>query len=290
MSRRFKKLEGDEFAILFGEYPVLRSITEVHLHHTWKPRQEHYDAQDGEPTIFGMWRYHTEARGFSDIAQHVTVAPDGAVWLGRSFDRPPASATGFNGNRTAGPFMIEMIGDFDQGGEAPTKAQMAATLLVIRAVQERFDLPASALRFHNEMSAKTCPGDSTDKAAIIAMVEKTDLPSSRSAEVFEMDRTRIHEAVRSMPADDGTDDREPAELDHGATEEPGSADTTSVSRGLFTSQARRDRIARWGDHWISLEEGQFSDSGLLRSVRTSTAYSRSVCRRPSKRQRRVVAH
>ena len=99
--------EFQQFVALFD---FTRRITEVHVHHTWRPRQRDYR---GAATIQAMRRYHVEEKGWRDIAQHVSIAPDGSVWLGRNFNWPPASARGFNGNSSAGPFMIEVIGDFD---------------------------------------------------------------------------------------------------------------------------------------------------------------------------------
>ena len=72
-----------------------------------------------------MWRFHTQELGWSDIAQHVTIDPAGRIWLNRSWDRPPASAKGFNGSSKLGPFMIEVIGNFDQGIERPTECTVA---------------------------------------------------------------------------------------------------------------------------------------------------------------------
>jgi len=57
-----------------------------------------------------------------DVAGNVTIDPEGRIWLNRSFDLPPASAAGFNGSGQLGPFMIEMIGNFDQGRETPSDA------------------------------------------------------------------------------------------------------------------------------------------------------------------------
>ena len=110
MSARFHALSVGEFAELVARFPFTRRIETVHLHHTWKPTHADYD---GLRTIEAMWRYHTQTNGWSDIAQHVTVAPDGTIWTGRPWNQPPCSAAGHNGNRFAGPFMIEMIGDFD---------------------------------------------------------------------------------------------------------------------------------------------------------------------------------
>ena len=148
MSARFHQLSTGEFAELVGRFDFTRHIDQVHLHHTWKPAHADYD---GLSTIEGMWRYHTQDLGWSDIAQHVTIAPDGTIWTGRPWSQPPCSATGHNGNRFAGPFMIEMIGDFD-GHDRLEDPQLDATLEVIARVQRRSGLPPHALRFHNEMS------------------------------------------------------------------------------------------------------------------------------------------
>jgi hypothetical protein len=86
----------------------------------WRPRQRDYK---GLATIEAMWRHHTETNRWSDIAQHVTVAPDGTIWLCRNFNWAPASAAGFNGNSTSGPFMIEMIGDFDIGRKSSSRSR-----------------------------------------------------------------------------------------------------------------------------------------------------------------------
>ena len=94
MSARFHPLSIGEFA-----------VDQVHLHHTWKPTHADYD---GLRTIESMWRFHTQINGWSDISQHVTIAPDGTIWTGRPWNQPPCSAAGHNGNRFAGPFMIEM--------------------------------------------------------------------------------------------------------------------------------------------------------------------------------------
>jgi hypothetical protein len=72
------------------------------MHHTWRPNHSQFN---GFSTIESMWEYHTETKGWSDIAQHISIAPDGSIWTGRSWDQAPASARGFNGNATVGPFM-----------------------------------------------------------------------------------------------------------------------------------------------------------------------------------------
>src|SRR5687767_1735956 len=150
----FHQLSAKEFVALLYNVTPARRINAVHLHHTWQPRHRDYR---GYETIRGMWRFHTATQGWLDIAQHLSIAPDGTVWTGRHWDLSPASATGHNGSSVAGPFMIEMIGNFDEGEDTFGGDQKSTALLVLAALLERFGLPNEAIQFHNQMSHKTAP-------------------------------------------------------------------------------------------------------------------------------------
>ena len=136
------------------------------MHHTWYPAQADYR---GLESIERMARVHVEVRGFEDIAQHVTVAPDGKIWTGRDWNRTPASV-GFGMN--VGVFMLEVIGNFDLSFDRLVGAQLDSVIAVIDAVQRRFALPVQALLFHREVpqTEKTCPGTSIDKADVLRRV------------------------------------------------------------------------------------------------------------------------
>src|SRR5690606_31766066 len=104
--------------------------------------------------------------GWQDIAQHITIAPDGSIWLGRNWNLPPASAAGHNGNLQAGPFMFEIIGNFDRGFDKLEGAQLATVIEVTARVERRFGLGPASLQFHNTMSKKSCPGTGVDYATV----------------------------------------------------------------------------------------------------------------------------
>jgi len=72
----FKRINLEKFAELLTQYPFKRQIDAVHMHHTWRPG--HCDFR-GHDTILGMWRFHTRDCGWSDIAQHITIDPDGFI-------------------------------------------------------------------------------------------------------------------------------------------------------------------------------------------------------------------
>src|SRR5690606_24956212 len=138
---------------VLDRFPFTRRINAVHMHHTWRPNHAQYL---GLESIVAMFRFHTQHNGWSDIAQHITIAPDGSIWTGRNWNTAPASASGHNGNAQAGPFMFEMIGDFDVGRDPWDGPQKDTTLRVIAEVQKKFNLRPESLRFHNQMGPKTC--------------------------------------------------------------------------------------------------------------------------------------
>jgi hypothetical protein len=165
----FQRLDLAQFEALLQSFPFTRKINAVHMHHTWRPRRVDFRGHD---TIVSMWRHHTQVNGWSDIAQHITIDPQGAIWLGRNWNRPPASASGHNGSSVAGPFMFEMVGDFDTGQEPFDGAQKDTALRVVALVHRRFGLRPATLRFHNMMSTKTCPGSSISYDATVQEVEQ----------------------------------------------------------------------------------------------------------------------
>ncbi len=166
----FQKINVAQFAALLKQFPFTRKINAVHMHHTWRPNRAQYQ---GHATIVGMWRFHTSPpNNWRDIAQHLTIGPDGSLWLGRNWNLAPASAGGHNGTGAAGPFMFEMIGDFDRGKDPFEGAQREATLNVIALVQDRFNLPTGSLRFHNQMSPKSCPGTAISYSQVLQAVQQ----------------------------------------------------------------------------------------------------------------------
>jgi len=262
MSRKFHSVSIAEFNRFVKGFKFSRRITEVHLHHTWRPTKKNYNEHD---TILGMWRYHTQTRGWSDIGQHVTVAPDGMIWLCRNFNWSPASAKGFNGNSSAGPFMIEIIGDFDHGREELVGDQKRSVLAVIKCIQKNDNLRASNLRFHREMSTKTCPGQTLDKAQLITEIEQfsfsnEEARTDRSAP-YPPSASRVGELIETMKPDTPqTDSDDMSDAEHSAEYEPMS-DFSGAERGVDPiNDAMLDRLA---DHAILLNNGRFSQSNKL---------------------------
>ncbi|HLM56656.1 MAG TPA: caspase family protein [Pyrinomonadaceae bacterium] len=237
MPKPFRKLTLAEFADLLANFRFTRRINAVHMHHTWKPKHGDYK---GLATIEGIWRFHTQDNGWDDIAQHVTIAPDGSIWTGRAWNEPPASAAGHNGNRSAGPFMFEMIGDFDGGRDPFRSPQRDAVLEVIARVQQKFDLPVESLRFHNQMSSKTCPGSSLRHREVLAAVREVrerlereaargpagDSPFPAEARAY---REKTNEVIRLFTSREALTD-DPADAEHPAEDQPDSGEREATHR------------------------------------------------------------
>lgn len=157
---KFISLTREEFTQHVSRFPWKRKITAIHLHHTYQPNHAQWK---GEKSVRGMRDYHVNERGWTDIAQHVTIAPDGMIWLGRDWNRSPASSNGFNGTSAKGPWMIETVGNFDKGCDKLEGEQLKSVLHVISEVQKSRGLETESLKFHRHLnSPKTCPGSGID--------------------------------------------------------------------------------------------------------------------------------
>lgn len=276
----FQRVSPEQFEHLLQKFPFVRKIDAVHMHHTWRPR--HADFR-GHETIVSMWRHHTQVNGWSDIAQHITIDPDGMIWLGRNWNLPPASAAGHNGNKAFGPFMFEMIGDFDKGRDLFEGRQKDTALKVVALVQSRFHLPTSTLRFHDAMSPKSCPGSALVYQDILAEVDRlkeelqtaaargTVTPQPFPNEI----ELAIADFIRSLTrTTDNAAERGDAELSH----DEGEADfTTAGSRsaagaGVAGNSQSRDSglgtaaLAAMRPHLVNLRVGRLSGEGEAAST------------------------
>ena len=156
----FEIITVDELIKRLGKY----NHKELHIHHTWRPNHVIYNARP-DPIYWqeAMDNFHENTNGWSDIAQHVTLLPDGLFVTGRGFGINPASITGYN----SGAFAVEMIGDFDTGNDILEGKQRASIIGLARW----FDSRGKYVRFHRENSTKTCPGSGIDKTVFMAEVK-----------------------------------------------------------------------------------------------------------------------
>lgn len=281
---RFIPLTLDEFSDLLSRFAFTRRIDSAHLHHTWRPNHAQYRGVD---TIEAMWRYHTKNKGWSDIAQHVSIAPDGTIWTGRNWNMPPASASGYNGNAMSGPFMIETIGDFDVGKNRLEGAQLEAVIGVIARIEERFRLGGDALRFHRSMTdQKSCPGDSLELDEIKAEVEKAraalaSAVASAQGGWADPANLRVRQrpdevirlwqdsATRGIDAGDGEPDEsvmsEEQALLYAGVSNPVRPAPNAQARAARGPELTPEILAALRPYVINLNQGRFSSDGIFQT-------------------------
>jgi hypothetical protein len=281
MPKPFHELSLEELVDLVGQFPFTRRIESVHMHHTWRPNHADFATRPPIATIEGMYNFHTQVNHWSDIAQHITIDPRGRIWTGRNWNVQPASSTGFNGTAQAGPFMFETIGDFDEGRDAFEGAQKESAIGVVVSLLKRFKLPVEAVRFHHQMSTKTCPGSAIKRETFLAEVQTAldaMATTARGLTAFgeEENARRLRSlsiianwgaASRAVAPDTNAGEGEPAEDAMNANNVAvitGAASPAAISsRGLFGSSAdftaEEKQILR--PHVVDLQLGLFSSGG-----------------------------
>lgn len=165
----FKKYNTEEFEKYISSLNVSRGIKLVQLHHTYIPGYKQFTGDNHIQMQTGMRNYHINTNGWSDIAQHFTIFPDGVIVTGRSIEMIPAGIKGAN----AGAICIECVGNFDTGGDVMRTEQRDAIVSAIKVLLNKFSLQAeNAVVYHGwwtasgkklgdytkGKSAKTCPG------------------------------------------------------------------------------------------------------------------------------------
>lgn len=214
MTGSFERFDPAAFEARIAAWNPRRRIDTVHIHCTDRPR--HADWR-GLASMEAMRQYHLRI-GMSDIAQHVTVDPQGGIWTGRPFDVPPASVRGHNGTREVGPFMIEMVGLFENRTDPFVDPQASAVYAVVVAVLRKFRLDEKCVKFHREFPkvAKTCPGmdlDPKDFRNVIASLLKgdEDLPEAARASRAVQRKLRLAAPIDAGDALRSADGVDPAE-------------------------------------------------------------------------------
>jgi len=151
----------------FNQYihqSISRRITEVIVHHTWRPRAVEYRGID---TVAGIRRYHMQVRGWSDNGYHFIVGPPGDIFRCRPLERSGGHCLNHNA-RSVG---ICHIGDFDV--EEPTAyAGYQVGINAVAALCKRFNLSENDVYFHRDFADKSCPGRKFDRTQYRLAVKK----------------------------------------------------------------------------------------------------------------------
>ena len=84
MPTPIRRITAAQFGLLAQPAQLTRKIAAVHVHHTGRPRRQDFR---GLATVEAMRKFHMEQNGWSDLAQHLTIDPQGGLWTGRKEPR-----------------------------------------------------------------------------------------------------------------------------------------------------------------------------------------------------------
>ncbi|MET1411803.1 N-acetylmuramoyl-L-alanine amidase [Roseibium sp. HPY-6] len=132
----FTKFSPNEFSTWIAKQSISRACVRVQQHHTWKPRYSGFKGSNHFEMQRSMKRYHINNNGWSDIGQHFSIFPDGAIVTGRPLNRSPACI--YNANSRA--ICIESVGNFDAGGDTMKPAQADAIFSATAALLKKIGL------------------------------------------------------------------------------------------------------------------------------------------------------
>ncbi len=196
MRPEIRRLTTEQLTSLLTASKLSRTISSIHVHHTWRPTRSQFK---GLATIEAMRNFHVNTNRWDDIAQHLTIDPQGLSWTGRNWNLPPASQAGRNGTRQEGPFMIEIVGDFD-GRDLLDGPQRQAVVDVVAAFLDVCELGTGDIFFHRELgSTKTCPGTGVEKQTLVSEIAAaTNARGARSALPFARELLLGHDVAADV--------------------------------------------------------------------------------------------
>src|SRR5262249_6360953 len=216
---KFILFDPTDFIEWLKTLSVSRTINLIQNHHTFIPSYRDFNGNNHFDRLRSMEEAHIQ-RGFSEIAQNLTIFPDGTVAACRAFDIAPA---GIKGANTHG-LCIENLGDFDVGKDSMIPEQRYTIQKVNALLVQKFNLTPStdSIVFHHWFdlntgqrtngrgTTKTCPGTgffggntvSSAQANFIPMVKQqlTALATDNSSDaLFSAQVTATALNIRNKP-------------------------------------------------------------------------------------------
>jgi hypothetical protein len=155
--------------------PRTREMTAVHgtwsritVHHSAESADENRGGslQETAETLRRIQKVHMDAgdpdHGWADIGYHFLIDGSGRVLEGRELTWQGAHARGANNKDNIG---VCMLGDFSK--QSPSPAALASLQRVLDDLRARYNVPASRVYLHKELTSTDCPG-----AALSAWVSR----------------------------------------------------------------------------------------------------------------------
>jgi hypothetical protein len=124
------------------------TITRLTVHHAGTQR-----TTTGPPQFRGWQNWHMSGQGWPDLAYHVIIGVDGAVYEGRDPAFRGDTDTAYD---TTGHFLVVVEGDFEV--DHPTPAQLDSLAAVLAWASEHYGVSPATISGHGDHAATLCPG------------------------------------------------------------------------------------------------------------------------------------
>lgn len=194
---KFILMDIMEFKVWLLKQNIKRKIQIIQIHHTWQPSYKNF-SKNYFQLLRGMEDSHIK-RGFNQIAQNITIFPDGIIAVCRPIDIIPAGIKGANEHGIC----IENIGNFDK--EKINKLHSEVLVQTVALLLQKYKLPANTntvvyhhwydlntgLRLNGKGCTKTCPGilffggntvDACNKNFMPLIIKQLNTPVTFAAE------------------------------------------------------------------------------------------------------------
>lgn len=158
----------EEFANYMKKLKVTRKITRLQVHHMYLPDYSCWAKDNALRRQYNTKYYHMHTNNWDDIAQQLSIFPNGHIVTGRSFNKTPIGIKGWNTNAVC----IEIYGNFDK--DVMTEAQKNAVLACYAILADKFKISINSTNikphcwftaggsyigdYSSSKSCKTCPG------------------------------------------------------------------------------------------------------------------------------------
>lgn len=145
-----------------------RFITELHIHHCWKPYKSTYmNADDKQKIVDNIARLDNISNNNDGFTHHLLLTPDGNIWCVEDMNIAPASIKGRNGNDKFGPISVSILGNFDYNKEELDGVQRKTLLYLMKFIMKLHNLSDDKIIFHRDHSPRTSPGSTIDKHQLL---------------------------------------------------------------------------------------------------------------------------
>ncbi|MCG8346745.1 MAG: DUF3999 family protein [Chloroflexales bacterium] len=184
--------------------PVYYPVKHMVVHHTADANEPRGNESNWGDRVRAIWSFHTFTRGWGDVGYNYLVAPNGAIYEGRSGGD---DAVGFHDAANYGSMGVAMIGTYNNGVPTRVAQNSLVDLLAWKANQKDID-PLGRSYYYGCDISKNCPASGAIVQNIAGHRQTrsgTECPGDQLHALLPRIRNRVMErfGVIGQPPDNG---------------------------------------------------------------------------------------